>query len=170
MLNINFLSFSSLPLFLSSSLYPYSLLQKRRTHVVPSEDEYVSVPRSFVMRKGTVGKSVTRLMLDMRHVMEPYTALKLRVRKNNTLKDFVNVAGPIGVTHFLIFSKTNIGTYLRLVRLPKGPTLSFRIHAYSLASDVLALQKNPHPPGNEYKFSPLVCCRAAYEMYLNYFH
>lgn len=29
-----------------------------------------------------------------------------QVRKKNVLKDFVTVAGPLGVTHFMIFSKT----------------------------------------------------------------
>lgn len=29
-----------------------------------------------------------------------------QVRKKNVLKDFVAVAGPLGVTHFIIFSKT----------------------------------------------------------------
>lgn len=30
-----------------------------------------------------------------------------QVRKNNSLKDFVAVAGPLGVTHFLVFSKSS---------------------------------------------------------------
>lgn len=44
--------------------------------------------------------------------MEPFTASKLRMRKNNVLKDFVNVAGPLGVTHFMIFNQTDMGTNL----------------------------------------------------------
>lgn len=30
----------------------------------------------------------------------------LQVRKKNVLKDFVTAAGPLGVTHFLVFTKT----------------------------------------------------------------
>ena len=44
--------------------------------------------------------------------MEPHTASKLRMRKQNVLKDFVNVAGPLGVTHFMIFNQTDAGTNL----------------------------------------------------------
>lgn len=43
--------------------------------------------------------------------LPPSPDLKLRVlmcqvRKKNVLKDFVAVAGPLGVTHFMIFNKT----------------------------------------------------------------
>ena len=34
------------------------------------------------------------------------------MNKKNVVKDFVNVAGPLGVTHFLMLSKTEMGTYL----------------------------------------------------------
>lgn len=81
-----------------------------------------------------------------------------QVRKKNVLKDFVAIAGPLGVTHFMIFNKTPsslnmvssdrtvtkrfllcvqsgalFGQQLlflclqRLARLPKGPTLHFRV-------------------------------------------
>lgn len=33
--------------------------------------------------------------------------LMCQVRKKNVLKDFVAVAGPLGVTHFMIFNKTS---------------------------------------------------------------
>ena len=28
------------------------------------------------------------------------------------MKDFVHVAGPLGITHFIIFSQTKIGSYM----------------------------------------------------------
>lgn len=37
------------------------------------------MPHSFVMHRGDVGKSVLQLEIDIRHVMEPYTATKLKV-------------------------------------------------------------------------------------------
>lgn len=55
---------------------------------------------------------IGRPALSSSQVMEPFTASKLRMRKNNVLKDFVNVAGPLGVTHFMIFNQTDIGTNL----------------------------------------------------------
>ncbi|NXV25094.1 SSF1 protein, partial [Cepphus grylle] len=71
-----------------------------------AQQEYGTVPHSFVFNRGRVGKNVRQLITDVRKVMEPYTARALKVRKNNSMKDFVAVAGPLGVTHFLVFSKS----------------------------------------------------------------
>jgi len=43
------------------------------------EEEYKKCPHSFVFHRGLVGKNVKRLTMDMRHVMEPYTASHLKV-------------------------------------------------------------------------------------------
>ena len=37
------------------------------------------MPHSFVMHRGDVGKAVLQLEMDIRHVMEPFTATKLKV-------------------------------------------------------------------------------------------
>ena len=44
------------------------------------------------------------LLKDTREMLHPYTALKLKESKKNTLKDFISVAGIFGVTHMLVFS------------------------------------------------------------------
>ncbi|RUS24644.1 Brix domain-containing protein [Jimgerdemannia flammicorona] len=130
--------------------------RKSHTHVAPEDHPNAGAPKSFVMRSGPVGKAVSTLVKDIRRIMEPNTASKLRERKNNKLKDFIMVAGQLGVTHFLIVSRTEAGTNLRIARVPRGPTLTFRVVTYSLARDVLALQKNPHSPGAEFHTSPLL--------------
>ena len=43
-------------------------------------------------------------------------ATKLQVRKSNKLMDFVNVAGPLGVTQMIMFTASELGTYMRVVR------------------------------------------------------
>lgn len=48
--------------------------------------------------------------------MEPFTASTLKERKKNTIKDFVSVAGVLHVTHMCIFTKTEIGLYLKIGR------------------------------------------------------
>lgn len=73
----------------------------------------------------------------MRELMYPYTALKLKDRKKNTLKDFLSVAGQFGVTHMMVFSQTDKSCYLRFLKNPKGPTVTFKIEDYSLAKDVI---------------------------------
>ncbi len=49
-------------------------------------------------------------------LMAPNTATALKESKRNQLKDFVNVAGPLGVTHFLILTATHNASYLRVAK------------------------------------------------------
>ncbi|GAA5797669.1 hypothetical protein HPULCUR_003060 [Helicostylum pulchrum] len=130
--------------------------RKTRTHVAPTEEEMNKIPKSFVMRSGIVGSSVTALVRDVRRVLEPNTASHLRERRSNRLKDFVMVAGQLGVTHFLVFSRTEKNVNLRIARVPRGPTLTFRVVDYALAKDCLALQKHPKTSDTEYHKSPLL--------------
>lgn len=60
----------------------FILQKKRKTHQDLTEEEVSKVPHSFVMHRGDVGKSVLQLEMDIRHVMEPYTATKLKVMYN----------------------------------------------------------------------------------------
>ena len=129
-------------------------------------------------------------------MMLPYTAQKLKARKTNKLKDFVSVAGPMGVTHLMMLTQSRekdpdqqqpqkkahspspggqavptsaassssssssassgtgaaasseapedlddtmgAGVQLRIARLPRGPTLTFRLQRFSLPAEVLA--------------------------------
>jgi len=120
------------------------------------------VPKSFVFRRGVVGESLKKLVQDMRHVMMPETALHLRERKVNTLKDFVHAAVELDVTHLLCFSTSN-GTgnsFLRIGRVPHGPTLTFAVEEYSLALDVQNLRSRSvramGPDSPELRTAPLV--------------
>ncbi|KAJ1559407.1 hypothetical protein HK405_010758 [Cladochytrium tenue] len=130
--------------------------KKRRTHVPLSEDDYARTPKSFVIASGDVGHLLHRLVRDLRRIMEPHTASNLQERKGNRLKDFVQVAGPLHVTHLLLLSRSDTHVNLRVGRLPRGPTLHFQVLEYALASDVLNAQARPKSPGSDFKFSPLV--------------
>ncbi|KAJ1397671.1 Brix domain [Sesbania bispinosa] len=77
-------------------------------------------------------------------------------KKRNNLRDFLNVAGPMGVTHFLILSKTATAPYLRVATTPQGPTLTFKIHEYSLAADIVRSQLHPRCPKDLFKNSALI--------------
>ncbi|XP_030791427.1 suppressor of SWI4 1 homolog isoform X1 [Rhinopithecus roxellana] len=117
-------------------------------------EAYAANPHSFVFTRGCTGRNIRQLSLDVRRVMEPLTASRLQVRKKNSLKDCVAVAGPLGVTHFLILSKTETSVYFKLMRLPGGPTLTFQVKKYSLVRDVVSSlrrhrmheQQFAHPP------------------------
>ncbi|XP_076000166.1 suppressor of SWI4 1 homolog [Genypterus blacodes] len=121
-----------------------------------AEETYGAVPHSFVFNRGQIGKNVAQLVLDVRRVMEPYTAESLKMRKKNVLKDFVAIAGPLGVTHFVIFSKTPATVNMRLARLPKGPTLTFRVLKYSLIKDVVSSLKKHRMHEQQFTHHPLL--------------
>uniref|UniRef100_A0A8C1UID3 Peter pan homolog n=1 Tax=Cyprinus carpio TaxID=7962 RepID=A0A8C1UID3_CYPCA len=121
-----------------------------------AEETYSTVPHTFVFHRGQIGKNVTQLVADMRRVMEPFTARSLKVRKNNVLKDFVAVAGPLGITHFSIFSKTENTVNMRLARLPKGPTLYFRVAKYTLSKDVVSSLKRHRMHEQQFSHHPLL--------------
>ncbi|KAL7199135.1 hypothetical protein ACSBR2_021417 [Camellia fascicularis] len=101
------------------------------------------IPRSFVFSRGKLPGSLRQLQADLRKLMFPYTALKLKEKKRNNIKDFLKIAGPMGVTHFLMLSKTATAPYLRVARTPQGPTLTFKIQEYSLAVDVCTISSAP---------------------------
>ncbi|PSR89512.1 Peter Pan-like protein [Actinidia chinensis var. chinensis] len=114
------------------------------------------IPKSFVFSRGKLPGALRQLQMDLRKLMLPHTALKLKEKKRNNLKDFLNVAGPMGVTHFLMLSKTETAPYLRVARTPQGPTLTFKIHEYSLAVDVARSQVRPRCPQDLFKNAPLI--------------
>ncbi|KAI5478877.1 hypothetical protein MNV49_004511 [Pseudohyphozyma bogoriensis] len=141
------------------------------------------VPKSFVVKSGVVGNDVAALTRDVRKVLEPNTGSRIRERKSNRLRDFVSMSGPLGVTHLLVFSQPSASSLpvasssetaqekearekklaetvttvnLRLIRLPRGPTLSFKVLRYSLAQDVLRIARRPRSIGREFAEGPLL--------------
>jgi len=80
----------------------------------------------------------------------------LQSRKNNAIKDFVSVAGLLHVSHLCIFTSTDLGTYLKIARLPQGPTLTFWVHNYSLARDVVCAMKKQFVFEKLYQNAPLI--------------
>ena len=67
------------------------------------------------------------------------------------------MAGPLGVSHLLLFSRSsNANTNLRLALTPRGPTLHFRVEKYSLCKDIQKAQKHAKGGGKEYQNPPLL--------------
>lgn len=97
--------------------------RKRVTHVAAGDDAInpnatseEKPPLTFVIGRGKLHRHQRQLVADFRRAMEPLTATKLQVRKSNRVQDFVNVAGPLGVTQMVMFSASDLGTYMRVVR------------------------------------------------------
>ncbi|KAJ3683706.1 hypothetical protein LUZ60_013933 [Juncus effusus] len=114
------------------------------------------IPKSFVFARGKLPGPLKQLELDLRKLMLPYTALKLKEKKRNNLKDFLNVSGPMGVTHFLMLSNPKSVPHLRVARTPQGPTLTFQLEEYSLAADVAKSQPRYRCTQEIFKNSPLI--------------
>ncbi|KAF2226361.1 putative ribosome biogenesis protein Ssf2 [Elsinoe ampelina] len=132
---------------------------KKRTQAPQDPNGGPKVPKSMVIRigAGDVGPAVTQLVQDVREVMEPHTASKLRERKGNRLKDYVTMAGPLGVSHLFLFSRSENGnTNLRLAIAPRGPTLHFRVNNYSLCRDIARSLKRAKAGYKEHLTSPLL--------------
>ena len=59
---------------------------------------------AFVIKRGRIGMYTKELLKDTRELLYPYTALKLKESKKNSIIDFVSVAGQFGVSQMLVFS------------------------------------------------------------------
>ncbi|KAL6868732.1 rRNA-binding ribosome biosynthesis protein [Amphichorda felina] len=139
---------------------------KKRTHIGANNPEVDAPghatardPKSMVIRigAGEVGTSVSQLAADVRKVMEPGTASRLKERRGNRLKDYAVMCGPLGVTHLLLFSRSESGnTNLRVALAPRGPTMHFRVEKYSLCKDVQKAQRHPRGGGKEFLTPPLL--------------
>uniref|UniRef100_A0A0N5BGU2 Brix domain-containing protein n=1 Tax=Strongyloides papillosus TaxID=174720 RepID=A0A0N5BGU2_STREA len=107
------------------------------------EKEQAQMPHSFVIYNGSVGKYVRRLMMDMRKVLEPNTASKLKIQKRNNVKDFIVNGTVLGLSHMIVFTKSEFSVNMRLLKTPQGPTLQFKVDSYTLFRDVVAASKRP---------------------------
>ncbi|CAI5756256.1 unnamed protein product [Candida verbasci] len=120
---------------------------KKRTHKKISEDELNKIPKSMVIHLGQSLKnhSLSQLVSDFRNLMQPYTAINLKERKSNKLKDFIVMCGPLGVQNLFVFNQSlKTGQLsLRIGKLSNGPNLQFKINSYSLCKDVRKILKYP---------------------------
>uniref|UniRef100_A0A7E4UYR3 Brix domain-containing protein n=1 Tax=Panagrellus redivivus TaxID=6233 RepID=A0A7E4UYR3_PANRE len=129
---------------------------KHNVDIALQEEAIAKQPHSFVVHTGSVGRYVRRLEKDLREVMEPNTASKLKVTKSNNFKDYIVNAPVLGVTHILNFTKSEKSVNLRIIRVPQGPTLCFAVDEYSLARDIRATQKRVTIFQKLFQQSPLV--------------
>lgn len=67
------------------------------------------------------------------------------------------MAGPLGVTHLILFSKSKTGnTNMRIALHPRGPTLHFKVESYSLCKDVEKALRRPRGGGQDHRTPPLL--------------
>lgn len=130
--------------------------KKNRPTVDGESAEIINAPHSFVLHRGLPCTYVSLLTKDFRGMMEPFTASALRERKNNKIKDFVSLSGVFHVSHMCIFQKTKTRLSFKIARLPRGPTLSFKVHQFTLAKDVIGSMKKQYVDKDAFHHAPLV--------------
>ncbi|KAK9794607.1 hypothetical protein WJX73_006493 [Symbiochloris irregularis] len=130
--------------------------KKKRTHLPEDPNAKKADVRSFVFWRGKFGVVLKALEADLRKLLAPNTAKNLKESRRNQLKDFVHIAGPLGITQFVILTATEHSSYLRLAKTPRGPTCTLRIHGYALMRDVAAALTRPSQLEGVYGAPPLV--------------
>jgi len=130
--------------------------RQQRARQIVEEESIAKQPHSIVICRGKTGKNLNDLMMDFRNVMSPFTASNLKVKKANVLKDFLTIAGPMNVKHLVTFSKTRETVGMRLITVPKGPTMSFAIDEFALKKDVESSLQRPIKDQKVLKNPPLL--------------
>ena len=79
--------------------------------------------------------------------MMPFTASNFQedanYRKLTLNKYCQHVCLPLGISHMLAFSQNKEKLNFRVAKTPQGPTLTFRVHQFSLSKHVQKLQRRP---------------------------
>lgn len=100
------------------------------------------------------------MVQDVRKVMMPYTAANFKedasYRKLTIQKYCQHACLPLGVSHMLVFSQNEERLALRIAKTPQGPTLTFRVHQFSLAKHIQKLQRRPVNTNTLTDHSPIV--------------
>jgi len=122
-----------------------------------STQEAAPPPRLVAYHHGPADPSMDELVADWRKVFLPHTFSKLKKHSKNSVKDFIAISVPLGLTHMHIFGSAQHGATLRIGRVPHGPTLLFRVESYTTSRDVISKQKRQYMGGHtQFTTPPLV--------------
>ncbi|XP_055921466.1 protein Peter pan [Eupeodes corollae] len=130
--------------------------KKVKIHEDKEPVELSQAPHSFIIHRGLSCPYIKDLTADFRRLMEPFTATNLKEKKANRIKDFVSLSGVFSVSHMGIFNKRATQLSFKIVRMPRGPTLTFKVHEFTLARDVLTIHKKQYVNEEMFQHSPLV--------------
>jgi ribosome biogenesis protein SSF1/2 len=67
-----------------------------------------------VIKRGKIAIYLKDFLHDMRDIINPFTASKLKESNKNSIKDFVSAAGIFGVSHILMFTQSEHANYMRI--------------------------------------------------------
>lgn len=131
-------------------------VKKNRAQAELEAPELLAAPHSFVLHRGDPCPYITELTRDYRQMMEPFTASSLKEKKSNRIKDFLSLSGIFHVSHMCIFNRSKTQLSFKVARMPRGPTLTFKIHQFTLTRDIISSTKKQYADENVYSTAPLV--------------
>uniref|UniRef100_A0A2P2I279 Suppressor of SWI4 1 homolog n=1 Tax=Hirondellea gigas TaxID=1518452 RepID=A0A2P2I279_9CRUS len=111
--------------------------------VIEEPQDEKTGPRILVINRGSVGAVIPQLMTDIRTLLSPNVVRSIKVLRSTRVQDLVAAAGPLHITHAIVFTRTDNGVYMKICTLSHGPTVTFSLQNFSLHSDVLASLKRP---------------------------
>ncbi|KAM4754486.1 suppressor of SWI4 1 homolog isoform 9-T9 [Cyanocitta cristata] len=79
-----------------------------------------------------------------------------RCAGGNSLRDLVAVPGPLGVSQFLVLSKSQTGSTSKFSASRGGPTLTFKVLQYSLVRDVVSALRRHRMHEQQFRHPPLL--------------
>lgn len=56
----------------------------------------------------------------------------------------------------MTYSKSELSTHMRLIRVPRGPTLNFRIRRFTHCRDIVSSIKHPQTFSKQFQYPPLL--------------
>ncbi len=67
----------------------------------------------------------------------------------NSIKDYLSIVDVYGLSHMIMLTNTEKNSYVRLAKMPRGPTITLKVDNYCLASDIFdykteLFQEKPH--------------------------
>lgn len=133
----------------------YGKRKKTKTQTEDVQELPSSTPRSLVLRRGKVGVYLQRLIKELRNVLYPFCAINLKESNRNSLKDFLSLVDVYGLSHMFAITNTERASYMRLAKMPSGPTITFKINKYCLATDIFNTSKNKKPLSKTFNHIPL---------------
>ena len=113
--------------------------KKSRTHKIVNEYEYDEVPKSFVMKRSELNKDMKIFEQNLREMFYPFTAMKLKETKKLKMKNILFATKNFGANNLIFLSSKKSGNYVRLMKVPKGPSYMFKIKSFCLNQDLQRL-------------------------------
>ena len=97
------------------------------------------MPKSFVIHRSEISKDLKALEMNLREMMYPFTAMKLKEAGKAKIKEILHTTKNFGVTNLLMLNAKGKRNILKMAHIPDGPTFTFEVKSFSLNKDLQAL-------------------------------